>query len=260
MDASDTRRGEPAVHRRSAPAPRRRSTGRSGQVRPEAAILVGDLCLAWSGEMLHSAGVDPAALARARDVFDEMRTEVIAGQYLDVLAAAGDDITIERASKIATYKSAKYTVERPLLMGAALAGAPGPVVDAYSTYGLAIGEAFQLRDDILGVFGDPAETGKPAGDDLREGKRTVLIATAFALAADEATKIMQSDLGNPDLDADRVSRFREIIQTSGALARTEARIDELTGRGLAALARTPLANGADAGLSELAAASVRRRR
>jgi geranylgeranyl diphosphate synthase, type I len=261
MDASDTRRGEPAVHRRF--ADHHRAGGWNGDPATfgeNAAILLGDLCLAWSDEMLHGAGVDPAALARARDVFDEMRTEVIVGQYLDVHAAAGDDISIERASKIATYKSAKYTVERPLLMGAALAGASGDITDAYSIYGLALGEAFQLRDDILGVFGDPAETGKPAGDDLREGKRTYLIATAFALSGAAEAGIMHADLGDPDLDPGRIERFREIISSSGALARTEARIDALTDEALAAIAKPVLAHDTGDALTELAAALVRRRR
>src|ERR687893_2161897 len=111
-----------------------------------------------------------------------MRTEVTLGQYLDVLTQATGDTSVERAGKVARYKSAKYTVERPLLLGAALAGAPGAVCAAYSGFGLPLGEAFQLRDDVLGVFGDPAVTGKPAGDDLREGKRTYLVAAAFGAA------------------------------------------------------------------------------
>jgi geranylgeranyl diphosphate synthase, type I len=261
MDASDTRRGEPAVHRRFEATHRGGGwNGDPATFGQNAAILAGDLCLAWSDEMLHGAGVDHAALARARVVFDEMRTEVIVGQYLDVLAAAGDDISVERASKIATYKSAKYTVERPLLMGAALAGASGDLTDAYSTYGLALGEAFQLRDDILGVFGDPSETGKPAGDDLREGKRTYLIATAFALAGTADLEIMHAYLGDPDLDGDRVERVREIISSSGALGRTEARIDALTEEALAAIAQATLADDTGDALTELAAALVRRRR
>jgi geranylgeranyl diphosphate synthase type I len=261
MDASDTRRGEPAVHRRF--EERHRIGGWNGAAATfgrNAAILAGDLCLAWSDEMLHGSGVDADALARARDVFDEMRTEVIVGQYLDVLAATSDDMSVERASKIATYKSAKYTVERPLLMGAALAGATVEITDAYSTYGLALGEAFQLRDDILGVFGDPSETGKPAGDDLREGKRTYLIATAFALAGADETAIMRTDLGDPGLNGSRVERFRRIISSCGALARTEARIALLTDAALTAIDTVALAADAGAALTELAAAAVRRSR
>ena len=261
MDASDTRRGKPSVHRRFETHHHEAGwDGDSAAFGEKAAILAGDLCLSWSDEMFHSAGVDPAALARAREVFDEMRTEVMVGQYLDILASVTGDTTIERASKIATYKSAKYTVERPLLLGAALADASSEIIAGYSAYGLAIGEAFQLRDDILGVFGDPSETGKPAGDDLREGKRTYLIATAFALADAGDVGVMRGDLGDLALDDARVGRFREIIDRCGALARTENRIAQLTEAALSALSQLDLASGADAALSELATALVRRRR
>jgi geranylgeranyl diphosphate synthase, type I len=261
MDASDTRRGKPSVHRRF--EARHVDGGWHGIAAAfgeNAAILAGDLCLVWSDEMLHGAGVDPTALARARPVFDEMRTEVMVGQYLDVLASVTDDTSIERASKIATFKSAKYTVERPLLIGAALADAGPGVEAAYSIYGLALGEAFQLRDDVLGVFGDPSETGKPAGDDIREGKHTYLVATAFALAGAADTAEMRQDLGDPALDDAGVERFRRVITSSGALARTEARIADLTDTALVALTKVELANDADDVLSELVAAAVRRRR
>lgn len=201
MDRSDTRRGEPAVHRRF--AARHRQSGWGGD--PDgfgdaAALLLGDLCLVWSDELLHSSGLDLRALARARPVFDEMRTEVTVGQYLDVLTQATGDTSVERASKVARYKSAKYTVERPLLLGAALADATADVRTAYSAYGLPLGEAFQLRDDVLGVFGDPALTGKPAGDDLREGKRTFLVAAAGEATDDAGRELLFSRLGDPELD------------------------------------------------------------
>jgi geranylgeranyl diphosphate synthase type I len=198
------------------------------------------------------------ALRRARPVFDEMRTEVTVGQYLDVLTQVTGDTSVERASKVATYKSAKYTVERPLEFGAALAGARPEVTAAYGVYGLAIGEAFQLRDDVLGVFGDPAETGKPAGDDLREGKRTYLVAVAHEQGDPETRKILAEDLGDRSLDDARVDRLREIIASTGALDRTEARIDELTGAGLDALGRVDLAGEAAAVLIALASAATRR--
>src|SRR5690606_12062039 len=122
------------------------------------------------------------------------------GQYLDVLAQATGDTSAERAGKVARYKSAKYTVERPLLLGAALADAPAPLMAAYSAYGLPLGEAFQLRDDVLGVFGDPAQTGKPAGDDLREGKGTFLVAAAFEAADAAGRALLTHRLGDPGLD------------------------------------------------------------
>ena len=259
MDASETRRGEPAVHRRFATQHATHDwAGDADAFGAGAAILLGDLCLSWSDELLRCAGLDVAALMRARPVFDLMRTEVIAGQYLDLQAQASMDTSLRRASTVARYKSAKYTVERPLLLGAAVADAPAPIRAAYSGYGLPVGEAFQLRDDVLGVFGDPATTGKPAGDDLREGKRTYLVAAAFESAAPAAAATLTQSLGDRGLDAAGVARLREIIVDTGALARTEARIADLTEAGLAALAHVTLADGAAAMLTELALAATRR--
>jgi geranylgeranyl diphosphate synthase type I len=259
MDASDTRRGEPAVHRRYASHHRTRDwAGDPDAFGGGAAILLGDLCLAWSDEMLGDAGLDAGALLRARLVFDLMRTEVIAGQYLDLHAQASRDTSLRRASTVARYKSAKYTVERPLLLGAAIADATVDLRRAYSDYGLPVGEAFQLRDDVLGVFGDPVATGKPAGDDLREGKRTYLVAAAFEAAPPEAAGVLRASLGRRDLDDSGVARLREIIVATGALDRAERRIAELTEAGLAALDRAPLADGASRMLTDLALAATRR--
>ncbi len=259
MDASDTRRGEPAVHRRF----QRMHIGQGWDGDAQAfgagaAILLGDLCLTWSDELLRRSGLAVPALLRARPVFDLMRTEVIAGQYLDVHAQATSDSSIRRASTVARYKSAKYTVERPLLLGAAMADAGPEIEAAYSAYGLPLGEAFQLRDDILGVFGDPAQTGKPAGDDLREGKRTYLVAAAFAAADDETVARLRAGLGDPGLDEAGVARLREIIVGTGALARTERRIVRLTKASLAAVGRVNLADGAGPMLTALAKAATRR--
>lgn len=259
MDDSDTRRGEPATHRRFAGV--HGDSGWSGD--PDAfgaagAILLGDLCLVWSDEMLQGCGLDAASVARARAVFDTMRTELIVGQYLDVLTQATGETSVQRAAKVAMFKSAKYTVERPLLLGAALADADARVRAAYSGYGLPLGEAFQLRDDILGVFGDPVRTGKPAGDDLREGKRTYLVASAFEAAPASDRAILGAGLGDPALDRAGVDRLREIIEQTGALARTEARIAELTEQALAALTEVDLAAHGRQALTELAAAATQR--
>ncbi|GIJ25358.1 geranylgeranyl pyrophosphate synthase [Micromonospora qiuiae] len=259
MDRSDTRRGEPAVHRRF--ANRHRMAGWGGD--PDgfgdaAAILLGDLCLVWSDELLHSAGLDPRTVARARSDFDEMRTEVTVGQYLDVLTQVTGDTSLERAGKVARYKSAKYTVERPLLLGAALADASADVRLAYSAYGLPLGEAFQLRDDVLGVFGDPAQTGKPAGDDLREGKRTYLVAAAMEATDAAGQALLRAGLGDANLDTAGVNQLRELITSSGALARTEQRIVTLTDAALAALTTVDLGTEARQALVDLAIAATRR--
>jgi geranylgeranyl diphosphate synthase, type I len=259
MDDSDTRRGEPAAHRRFAGVHGDNSwTGDPDAFGAAGAILLGDLCLAWSDELFHGSGLDAASVDRARPVFDAMRTELIVGQYLDVLTQATGETSVQRAAKVAQFKSAKYTVERPMLIGAALADAGSRVRDAYSGYGLPLGEAFQLRDDVLGVFGDPARTGKPAGDDLREGKRTFLVAATFeaATATDRAT--LAAGLGDPALDRAGVDRLREIIEGTGALARTEQRITALTEQALAALAGAELTEPGRSALVDLAVAATQR--
>lgn len=259
MDRSDTRRGEPSVHRRF--EARHVAAGwRGGPAGfgDSAAVLLGDLSLVWSDELLHSCGLPLADLARARTVFDQMRTEVTVGQYLDVPTQATADTSLERAGKVARYKSAKYTVERPLLLGAALAGGGPDVFAAYAAFGLPLGEAFQLRDDVLGVFGDPAQTGKPAGDDLREGKRTYLVAAAFAALDGAARAELDTALGDQALDDAGVERLRAIIRDSGALAATEKRIDILNGEALEALRQAPIEDEARSVLSALAEAATRR--
>ncbi|HEY3503604.1 MAG TPA: polyprenyl synthetase family protein [Actinocatenispora sp.] len=258
MDASDTRRGEPAVHRRFADL--HTAAGWAGD--PDAfgtgaAILLGDLCLGWSAEMYDESGLPLDALAAARGAYDEMRTEVMAGQYLDVLAQA--DVrhsSRERASKVARFKSAKYTVERPLLLGGRLAGATPDALATYSAYGLPLGEAFQLRDDVLGVFGDPSATGKPAGDDLREGKRTYLVAAAYEAASPTGRAVLDARLGDRALSAAGVAELRTLIIDTGALADTEARIAALTAAALDALTDAPLEPGPAAVLTELATAAT----
>jgi geranylgeranyl diphosphate synthase type I len=259
IDRSDTRRGEPAMHRRF--TQRHLDAGWQGDpgaFGDSAAVLLGDLALVWSDELLHIAGLDPAALARARPVFDEMRTEVTVGQYLDVLTQAVGELSVERAGTVARYKSAKYTVERPLLLGAAIADATPAVVQALSGYGLGVGEAFQLRDDVLGVYGDPARTGKPAGDDLRAGQRTYLVAAAYEAAGTDDRAALLAGLGDPDLDDAGVDRLRALITATGAVDRTEQRIADLTSRGLADLDTVTLDPEARQVLLDLAVAATRR--
>ncbi|MGH3734778.1 MAG: polyprenyl synthetase family protein [Micromonosporaceae bacterium] len=259
MDASDTRRGEPAVHRRFAGHhATARWSGQSELFGVSAAILLGDLCLVWSDEMFHGAGLPVERLAAARPYYDAMRTEVMAGQYLDVLSQARGDESAAQAGKVARYKSAKYTVERPVLLGGALAGADDSVLKAFSGYGLPLGEAFQLRDDVLGVYGDPSQTGKPSGGDLREGKRTYLVAAAIEAANPPQRATLRELLGDPALTEDGVVTLQKIINNTGALARTEKRISELTSIALTALESVPLQREAAAALRELATASVQR--
>ncbi|MQA27015.1 MAG: polyprenyl synthetase family protein [Micromonosporaceae bacterium] len=261
MDASDTRRGQPAVHRQFSDRHSRRSwVGDPESFGRSAAILLGDLCLVWSDEMYSQSGLDPRRLQAARQHYDAMRTEVMTGQYLDVLAQASRDTSVEQASKVARYKSAKYTVERPLLIGASLAGASGEQLAAYAGYGLPLGEAFQLRDDVLGVYGDPAQTGKPAGGDLREGKRTYLVAAAMEDADEADRAVIRRLLGDPALDEPGIAELQEIITRTGALSRTERRIADLTAAALASLASVPVEPEAEQALRDLATAATRRAR
>jgi geranylgeranyl diphosphate synthase type I len=187
-----------------------------------------------------------------------MRTELMGGQYLDLLEQAMGGGSVDRAMRVVRYKSAKYTIERPLHVGAALAGAAPEVFEALSGYGLPLGEAFQLRDDILGVFGDPAETGKPAGDDLREGKRTVLIAIAHERANAEQERTLRELVGDPGLDATGVAELRAIIADTGALDYTENLITELLDTSLAAVANPGITAEAQEILTQLAYAATKR--
>jgi geranylgeranyl diphosphate synthase, type I len=267
MDGSDTRRGAPSIHRRFAALHRAGGwEGGADRFGAAAAILLGDITLTWCDEMFTRCGLSAERIQRARPLFDLMRSEVMAGQYLDAVAQArGLSVstpseTLARARTVITYKSAKYTVERPLQLGAALATgrAEGPLIDALSAFGLPLGEAFQLRDDILGVFGDPAATGKPTGDDLREGKQTVLVALAADRSTPAEAKELRAGIGDPALAADGVARLQAIIAGTGALAAVEQRISELTEAALDALGRAEITAEAREALAELAVAATDR--
>nr|WP_231951782.1 polyprenyl synthetase family protein [Nocardia terpenica] len=238
IDSSRTRRGFPTVHTDFERRHREREWGGDpAHFGISVGILIGDLALAWADDMVAAAGLKPAAYARFAPVWAAMRTEVMGGQLLDVHGEAGADDSVEAALRINRYKTAAYTIERPLHLGAALADADPDLIAAYREFGTDIGIAFQLRDDLLGVFGDPEVTGKPSGDDLREGKRTVLVAEALrrADATDpEAAGLLRRSLGT-DLSAAQVTRLRETITGLGAVEEVERRIGELTERGLAAL-------------------------
>jgi geranylgeranyl diphosphate synthase, type I len=260
MDGSDTRRGRPSLHRRFAA----RHAGHGWRGSPEsfgvgAAILMGDLLLSWTDAMFHASGLPAQTLGRGQPVLDLMRTEVIAGQYLDLLGQAAGDGTVESALRVVEYKTAKYTIERPLHLGAALAGScEGPVTAAYSAYGLPLGVAFQLRDDILGVFGDPVQTGKPASDDVREGKRTVLLAIAGARASTAQAAVIDRRLGDPLLDEAGAAEIRAVITDTGALAACEEMIGQHVEQALAALVQAPVTQEAKAALAGLAVTATAR--
>jgi geranylgeranyl diphosphate synthase type I len=258
MDASDTRRGHPAAHR--AMEAEHRSHGWRGnpeQYGAAGAILLGDLLLGWADELLGRCGLPQDRVAPAHDLFALCRTEVIAGQFLDVSVQARASADVDAAMAVLRYKSAKYSIERPLQIGAALAGGGPDLMAALSRFGLPLGEAFQLRDDLLGVYGDPALTGKPAGDDLVEGKRTVLVALALDAAPSEEAKRLDHALGRP-LQPAEVEDLRGIIDRSGAHAQVEAVIGQLAERAVSALDQAPIDEHARTVLRGLATAATQR--
>jgi len=261
IDSSRTRRGFPTVHVDF--ENRHRTRGWGGDAEHfgiSVAVLVGDMALAWADDMVAAARLAPAARARFTPVWAAMRTEVLGGQLLDIHGEAGADDSVESAMRINRYKTAAYTIERPLHLGAALADADPALIEAYRTFGTDIGLAFQLRDDLLGVFGDPEVTGKPSGDDLREGKRTVLIAEALRRADDTdpaAAALLRARLGT-DVSPDEVTRLREVITGLGAVENVERRIADLTDRGLTALAGCSATPEAKARLEAMAIAATKR--
>lgn len=268
LDRSDTRRGRPSVHRQfQATHAREHWRDDAAHFGVSAAVLVGDLSLSFAEQLFASATAlcapEPGLAARA--VFDTMRTEVMVGQYLDVHAEVAPtppdpEDQLRRALAVLRYKSAKYSVEHPVTIGAALGGATPEFVAHCSAFALPVGEAFQLRDDVLGVFGDPTTTGKPAGDDIREGKRTALVALCARGATADEIEWLESVLGRADLSEADVQRARELMDSSGALAHTERLISELVTTANAELAALDTTSKARAGLQRLVDAAVRRSR
>jgi len=261
IDSSATRRGRPTAHRQFAALHRDRQwRGPADQFGISAAILLGDLALVWADDIVAGVDLPHDARDRVRRVWADIRTEVLGGQYLDIVAEASAAESIASAMAVNTYKTASYTVSRPLQLGAAAAADRPDVHDLFHEVGDNLGVAFQLRDDVLGVFGDPVVTGKPAGDDLRSGKRTVLLATAveFADKSDAgAAKLLRASVGT-DLSDAQARELSGVIERVGALAAVEDQIDTLTRRALALLADAPIHAAAKTGLSELAKLAANR--
>lgn len=268
MDNSDIRRGSPSVHRRFETQHRMASwSGSADGYGRSTALLLGDALLVWSDEVAQQAfaSLPPSDAAAARAEFARMRSEVAMGQYLDILEEVSwgrrsQAELLDRAHRVVVYKSAKYSVEAPLALGAALAGASFAQVAALSAFGLPLGVAFQLRDDILGVYGDEAVTGKPAGDDLRQGKRTLLVHLARQSLPANQLRIVDELLGDPDLDADQIRVLQSAIRESGAVAAIERAIAARVAHARAALDDAPIAGSARHELLALAEAVAERDR
>lgn len=258
IDSSDTRRGNPTVHKRFSLSHAARNWNGHGETYGRSiAILVGDLALSWADDMFAEAGLPAETLARAWRPWRDMRTEVVCGQILDIHAEAVGDSTLETAHRVNRYKTAAYTVERPLHIGATLAGADTATIQALRTFGEHIGVAFQLRDDQLGVFGDPSVTGKPSGDDLREGKRTALIAHAFEQATDSQRTEIDAALGSPLTEED-VERIRTTIHATGAPEVIETTITHLVAEAEQALAAATISPAAREALAHMARVATER--
>lgn len=236
IDRSDTRRGAPSVHKQFESQHEQSQWRTDGAIFGiSSAIIAGDLCLSWSEQMFSSIGTAATSGHKARAIFDLMRTEVMAGQYLDILGevvgAEENTAAVARARNVIRYKSAKYSCEHPLVLGGALAlnahtDHESELLEDFAAFALPLGEAFQMRDDVLGVFGETSLTGKPAGDDLREGKRTLLIATTEKLVAPEQWQKLDAALGKENLSVENIAELQAIIADSGALSTLESEIEE----------------------------------
>ena len=261
IDDSATRRGWPTVHVHFTDLHRSGGwRGGSEQFGRSAAILLGDLSLVWADDIVAAADLDADGRRRVRRVWSDIRTEVLGGQYLDIVNESSGAESIESAMKVNTYKTASYTISRPLQLGAAAAADRPDVQRIFYELGTDLGVAFQLRDDVLGVFGDPAVTGKPSGDDLRSGKRTVLLAEAVERAAASdpaAADRLRAGIGTELSDAE-VRQLCDVIESVGALAAVEGRIKLLTDRALSLLESAPINAPAKAGLTELARLAANR--
>jgi geranylgeranyl diphosphate synthase type I len=252
MDGSDLRRGRPAVHRRFAALHANQPVALADRLGVNSAILVGDLCLVWSDELLHTADIEPERSHETQALLNTMRTEVMAGQYLDLLPRT-EDVWLSCAWRTIDLKTAGYTVVRPLQLGATLAGAGPAVLGACQEYGLPLGEAFQLRDDLLGTFGDPEVTGKPSLDDLREGKPTVLMALTWRRASPTDRRTLHELHGDPTLDESGAEALRDLVRRTGADVAVEHLISDRCQRAVAALTTAPIPRAARRALTELVA-------
>ncbi|MFY1621467.1 bifunctional (2E,6E)-farnesyl/geranyl diphosphate synthase, partial [Micromonospora sp. WMMD736] len=261
IDASATRRGLPTVHRQFADQHRDcKWHGSAEQFGLSAAILAGDLALVWADDIMATVDLPNDARRRIQRVWSDIRTEVLGGQYLDIVAESSGADSVASAMTVNTYKTASYTVSRPLQLGAAAAADRPDILDVFHRVGTDLGVAFQLRDDVLGVFGDPAVTGKPSGDDLRSGKRTVLVAEAIELADKSdpiAAQLLRTSLGT-ELSDLRVRELCDVIVSVGALAAVEEHIELLTRRALDEINDAPIDPQAKIGLAELARLAANR--
>ncbi|WP_329042793.1 polyprenyl synthetase family protein [Streptomyces sp. NBC_00178] len=249
IDESPLRHGRPTAHiaLRGAVRGRRRTAAAARSL----AMLVGDLLMELAGQLFTTSGLPAAYLGRARPLWSALARELIAGECLEILRTGSDPDTRD-SLKVIRYKTAKYTVEQPLLIGGVLAGAGERLREGYSAYGLPLGEAFQLRDDLLGVFGSPAHTGKACADDLRGHRPTALLAETWKAAGEDERRQLRSLLGRRDLDEEGVHTVRALMRRLDAPERVEEMIGVRIGQALAALHELDVPRPAATALTALA--------
>jgi geranylgeranyl diphosphate synthase type I len=259
MDGSTLRRGRPAAHVTFAQWHRDRVlSGPADRFGEAAAVLLGDLCLVWAEQMMRESGVPAEALARAWPRYDAMRTELAVGQFADLVNDAAEFPAWDRVLDVLRRKSGNYTVRRPLEIGAAMAGCSPEVLDTLGGYGAAVGEAFQLRDDVLGTFGSPDVTGKSAGSDLAEHKATSVVVAAYRLADPAVRRELTDLMSTAALDDADLDRWRSLIVATGAVEYVERLIDSRRSRALDLLARARLDDIVSTALAETATACCER--
>lgn len=237
MDSAPTRRGAPSVHAAHTAEHRARShRGASARYGESMAVLTGDLALVWADDLLRESLEDLPTRNEAHRVWRDMRTEVMVGQYLDLRSQARAERSVSVALRTDRLKTASYTVERPLHLGAAMAGAPSSTTSALRDYGADVGVAFQLRDDLMDLYGDPARTGKAPGEDLEQGTNTMLLATGIDLArehGDTAALRLLERVGSRPVDTDRIA---DLLDRLGARELVRGRCRDLADRGVRHLA------------------------
>jgi geranylgeranyl diphosphate synthase type I len=257
IDHSPMRRGAPTAH---VALSANGTDDADGQGRDERgialAILVGDMLLAWAAHLFLSCGLPQAYLGRARTLWITLARELVAGECLEILN--GGRPQARSAMEIIRLKTAKYTVERPLHIGGLLGGAPPETLTAFTAYGVPLGEAFQLRDDLLGVFGDPGKTGKSNLDDLRDRKPTALLAATLSATRGADRLELDRLLGSPDLDAEGLATIQEIMRRAGARDHVETMIEERAASALSVIERTRLPPDASQALAELVSTTTAR--
>ncbi|MEV0638624.1 polyprenyl synthetase family protein [Streptomyces sp. NPDC050619] len=255
IDDSSMRHGVPSAHiaLRAAFTDRARSSAGGRAL----AMMTGDLLMSWAGQLFTSCGLPAAYLARARGLWAVMARELIAGECLEILRTGARPDTGNSLQTI-RYKTAKYTVEHPLHIGGALAGAPDRLMKAFTAYGLPLGEAFQLRDDLLGLFGDPERTGKSNLDDITGNRPTALLAETWSAATAAERKELRGLLGRPGLDSEGLLQVRAIVQRTGAPHRVEEMISQRVSAATATLTRANLPAGATRALSQLMTSATAR--